>query len=227
MSLSGILLVTVLLTNCADVASCVFARRAGDAFELSGQVLVNDNRGDPILCLTDATGAVRIMGVRHVTNSLPFASGDIIRTSGVVAVPSDTLFGTPVAICRSVRKIADGMLPPPATATAADIQSGRYDCRHVRVRGRIRRVFRDEIDPRWIFTTLNAEDGLLYLTTRGDAALETQLRKLTDAEVTVTGICSASGSMLRRLLGQMVGFSGTNDITVLRAPVRPLFRSAS
>ena len=37
------------LTNCADVANFVFARKTGDRFDLTGQVRVYDNFNDPIL----------------------------------------------------------------------------------------------------------------------------------------------------------------------------------
>ena len=60
------LLLAALLTNCADVANCIFARQTGSHFDLTGQVLVIDNNNDPVLNITDATGNTRVMGVRHV-----------------------------------------------------------------------------------------------------------------------------------------------------------------
>ena len=143
LSLCAIFAVT--LTNCTDVMSCIFAQRTGDSFDLTGQVIVNDNNGDPVLNMTDATGGTKVMGVRHVIKTLPFKSGDIIRATGVIDIPPDSRVKAPSVICRSVRRVATGTLPPPVDVSAADVLSGRYECRVVRVRGRIRRIFCDEI----------------------------------------------------------------------------------
>ena len=64
-----------MLTNCADVANFVFARKTGDCFDLTGQIRVYDNFNDPILKnITDASGSTRLMGVRHVVTPVPFKS---------------------------------------------------------------------------------------------------------------------------------------------------------
>ena len=72
------LILATLLTNCAEVTSSTIAQRIGDTFDVTGQVLVRENNGDPILYVSDATGGVGILGVRHVAMPLPFKSGDTI-----------------------------------------------------------------------------------------------------------------------------------------------------
>ena len=219
--MSFCLLFAVLLTNCADVASCQFGRRTGDSFDLTGQVLITDNGGDPILRLTDKTGSTQVMGVRHVTNALPFASGDIIRATGVIDVAFDSRTKLPSVICRSVRFVAKGELPRPVRASYSEIQSGRLDGRRVRIEGRIRRVFRDEVDINWIYAALDTGDGLLYLTTRGNPDLEKRIRNLTGADIEVNGVCDASFVMLRQLFGKTIGFNGMSDISLLKSPPDP------
>ena len=150
-----------LLTNCADVARHVFARQTGAMFDLTGQVIVRDNNGDPILGLTDASGGTRIMGVRHVMMPLPFKSGDTIQTTGIIDTPSDMRMHLPCAICRSVRFVAEGTPLQPIQASASDIMSGACDCRTVRVRGRIRQVVRDEIDAGCIYVQLVVDDSIV------------------------------------------------------------------
>ena len=179
LSLCAIFAVT--LTNCTDVMSCIFAQRTGDSFDLTGQVIVNDNNGDPVLNMTDATGGTKVMGVRHVIKTLPFKSGDIIHATGVIDIPPDSRVKAPSVICRSVRRVATGTLPPPVDVSAADVLSGRYECRVVRVRGRIRRIFCDEIAAKWIYMPLAMRDGTIYLTTEREASAEKRLRGLIDA----------------------------------------------
>ena len=213
LSLCAIFAVT--LTNCTDVMSCIFAQRTGDSFDLTGQVIVNDNNGDPVLNMTDATGGTKVMGVRHVIKTLPFKSGDIIRATGVIDIPPDSRVKAPSVICRSVRRVATGTLPPPVDVSAADVLSGRYECRVVRVRGRIRRIFCDEIAAKWIYMPLAMRDGTIYLTTEREASAEKRLRGLIDAEIEVTGLCSASVYSLRRFIGSTVGIKSINDISIV------------
>ena len=216
------LLLAVLLTNCADVASHVFARQQGDSFDLTGQVIVNDNDGDPILCLTDATGNAKVMGVRHVLMPLPFKSGDTIRTTGIIAIAPDSKTERPSTICKSVQLLATGEPPKPMQASARDITSGRCDGRPVAIRGFIRQVFRDEVDARWLYIALSTPDGIIYLTTKGDNCTEVRIRNFVDAEIGATGYCSSSSSMLRRMFGHTVGISWPQDISVVTpAPDNP------
>ena len=216
------LLLATLLTNCSEVASRVFARQIGDRFDLTGQVFVNDNDGDPILCLTDATGSAKVMGVRHVLTPLPFKSGDTIRTTGIIAIATDSQTGRPSTICKSAQLLAAGEPPLPIQASALDIISGRCNGKPVAVRGFIRQIFRDEVDANWLYIALSASDGIIYLTTKGDNCTEAEIRKFVDAEIGATGHCSSSSSMLRRMFGHTVGISWPQDISVMTpAPEDP------
>ena len=205
------------LTNCADVANFVFARKTGDRFDLTGQVRVYDNFNDPILNITDASGSTRLMGVRHVVTPVPFKSGDIIHATGIIDVPPDMPTHLPCAICRSAEFVSCGKLPPPADASISDIISGRFDCKSVRITGRIRRVIKDEIDTKCVYIQLLGDSNIIYLTirTKNNDSLESKLRNLIDAEIETTGICHPSAYSRRRFLGYMVSISGLDSIKVL------------
>ena len=209
-----------LLTNCADVANHVFARKTGDRFDLTGQVRVYDNFNDPILNITDASGSTRLMGVRHVVTPVPFKSGDIIHATGVIDVPPDMPTHLPCAICRSAEFVSSGKLPPPADASISDIISGSFDCKSVRTTGRIRRVIKDEIDTKCFYIQLLGGSNIIYLTirTKNNDSLESKLRNLIDAEIETTGICHPSAYTRRRFLGYMVSISGLDSIKVLSPP---------
>ena len=213
-----------LLTNCADVAKHVCARQTGARFDLTGQVFVRDNNGDPILGITDTSGSTRIMGVRHVVMPLPFKSGDTIRATGIIDVPPDTKTHLPCAICRSVRFVAEGTPPPPVRASAADILSGLYDCRAVCVKGRVRQVVRDEIDARCIYVQLLVDDSIVYLTAYGGASFEARFRSIIDAEIDVNGICMPPAYIRRRFIGHIISILNMKDIDVLSpAPQNPYY----
>ena len=221
---SSCLLFAALLTNCADVANCVFARQIGYRFDLTGQVLVIDNHNDPVLNVADASGGTRVMGVRHVVRPLPFKSGDTIHVAGVVDIPFDKPMALPCAICQSANLVEAGTLEPPANVSASDILSGRYDCRLVRIGGRIRRVIQDEIDTTCLYVQFLADDNILYLTTRvqTDTSIESRLRDLIDADVEVVGTCHPSAYMRRRFIGYTIGILGIDAITILkRTPQDP------
>ena len=216
------LMLAALLTNCADVANHVFARQTGDRFDLTGRVLVRDNNNDPILNLTDATGGTRVMGVRHVAMPLPFKSGDTVRVTGIINVPPDKRTDLPCAICQSASFIASGNPPPPVAVSASDLVSSRYDCRLVRISGRIRQVVRDEIDARCIYVQLLVDSSIVYITANGDASLLARLRSLIDAEVEAVGFCQPSSYMRRRFIGYTISIASMKDVTVLTpAPSDP------
>ena len=221
---SSCLLLAALLTNCADVANCVFARQTGKDFALTGQVRVIDINNDPILNITDASGSTRVMGVRHVILPLPFRSGDTIHVTGIIDVPPDMPTHLPCAICRSADFVATGEPAHPAKVSASDILSGRYDCRLVRLGGRIRRVLQDEIDTNYIYMQILVGNSIVYLTIgiRDDSSLETKLRNLIDAEVEAVGICQPSAYDRRRFIGHTVFVSKLTDVAILKpAPVDP------
>ena len=211
-------ILAALLTNCADVARSVFSRQTGDSFALTGQVFVRDNNNDPVLNMTDATGSMRVMGVRHVIMPLPFKSGDTIHVTGVIDLPPDIRTRVPCAICRSARFVANGKPPPPVRVSGADILSGRYDCRLVRTRGRIRRIIRDEIDPGCLYMPFVVDGDIVHVTLRqrGDSSIEATLRELIDAEIEVVGLCMPSAYMTRRFIGYTLQILGRKDITVVK-----------
>ena len=216
------LLLAALLTNCADVAKHVFSRQTGDRFDLIGHVIVRDNNNDPILNIADSTGGTRVMGVRHVRMPLPFKSGDTIRVTGIIDVPPDMRTHLPCAICRSADLVTSGEPQPPISVSASDILSGRYDCRLVRIKGRIRQVVRDEIDARCIYVQILVDDSLVYLTVNGDASCETTLRSMIDAEIEAVGFCQPSSYMRRRFIGYTINITGLKDISILTpAPMDP------
>ena len=221
---SSCLLLATLLTNCAEVANCVFARQTGKDFALTGQVRVIDNNNDPILNITDTSGSTRVMGVRHVIMPLPFKSGDTIHVTGIIDVPPDKPTHLPCAICRSADFVATGEPSPPAKVSTSDILSGHHDCGLVRFNGRIRRIIQDEIDTKCIYMQILDADDIVYLTIRirDDPSLETKLRNLVDAEVEAVGICQPSAYDRRRFIGYIVVVSNLKDITVLKpAPDNP------
>lgn len=212
------LILATLLTNCADVTSSAIAQRIGDTFDVTGQVLVCDNSGDPILHVADKTGSVQIMGVRHVATPLPFKSGDIIRATGIIAVPADFTRNITTIICKSAQLVAEGSPPPPILASARDVTSGKYSGRLVTVHGRIRRVIRDEVSTPYLFISLSTPDGIIYLTEKCDSDKEEHLRQLVDAKINATGVCNVPANAIRRLFGFSVTILNPQDISVITPP---------
>ena len=213
------LILATLLTNCAEVTSSTIAQRIGDTFDVTGQVLVRENNGDPILYVSDATGGVGILGVRHVAMPLPFKSGDTIRATGVIAVPADFTRDIPTIICKSVQQVAVGNPPPPMRVSSRDVASGRCNGRLVVVHGRVRRVVRDEICSPYLYISLVTADGIVYLTAICDPSKEEDVRRLVDSEIDATGVCCASVNTLRRFFGSSVDILWPQGVSVAKQAV--------
>ena len=213
------LILATLLTNCAEVTSSTIVQRIGDTFDVTGQVLVRENNGDPILYVSDATGGVGILGVRHVAMPLPFKSGDTIRATGVIAVPADFTRDIPTIICKSVQQVAEGNPPPPMRVSSCDVASGRCNGRLVAVHGRVRRVVRDEICSPYLYISLVTADGIVYLTAICDPSKEVDVRRLVDSEIDATGVCCASVNTLRRFFGSSVDILWPQGVSVAKQAV--------
>ena len=216
------LILAALLTNCADVASCVFAQRSGDTFDLTGRVFVRDNDNDPVLHIADTTGGVSVMGVRHVLSPLNFKTGDIIRATGVTDVPADSKTERVTTICKSVQLVAEGEPPPPVRVCANDIASGKFNSRQIVICGRVRQIVRDEVSVQWVYISLATADGVVYLTTKCAPDDEDAIRRLVDAEIDATGICTTSTTSFRWMFGCTIGFLWPQEIKVITpAPSNP------
>ena len=219
-ALAPILLATsALLTNCADVARAVFARRTNADFQITGTVHLSENFGDYSLLVADASGGAQVFSIRQQPDWQTIRNGDTLCISGGI-VRSER--GFVAARCRRFRILRHEPPPAPIVLSAAQLASGHFDCRTVRLVGQLVEVFRDEIDLRYVYASLDCAGTAVYLTIRADEADEQRLRAQRGAHVEVTGLVTPGAANARRALVRTLACASLTAIrTLTPAPADP------
>ena len=196
-------------------ALCAAVRHPGPqsrAFDIEAVVTdVQDGNGDQFTVTAD--GANIMITDTIGRNTAWFHPGDRIRARGTAgAYPTAT----------KIDILGHGDPPPPQDATLAEVNGGTLDNRLIRTTGTLIDVFRDEIDPRFIFMVLSADGEYLYLVSWNVDDMD-RLIRLKGAVVRVTGFCrSPSVSGRRRSLGRTVNVQQPDGLQVIRpAPADP------
>ena len=205
------------LTNANDVALAVHRSARGAPFDLRGTASPCVPAHTCFL-LTDASGSVRV-DCDSTPEARRLRCGDVVRAVGTVeSDPS----GIGVAFCSGLTVEAHGEPPPVAEVSLAEIKKGGYDFLPVKVRGTIREVFRDDIDPMWYYLVLTDGDKSIYMTLHSDCAGLEAVQKTTGAFVAVTGFCSPWDYGYRVTLGRLVTLLDFSDMEIVRpAPSDP------
>ena len=211
----AVLATTTLLTNCAEVSTAAFEKRSGTPFEIVGSVLRGENRGVPHLSVADKTGGTLIVDITNDPYWKNIQDGDILRIRGIVQLSTN---GLTSARCRQLTLIRHEDPPPPVTMDFPAFNAGLLDCRKVRVRGKLMEVFIDEIDPRYVYASLNCQGNIIYLTYARTSSIQDDLLRLRDAEVFAVGTVSSSNSNARRSLGRTIGCRSLASLTVVTPP---------
>lgn len=210
-----------LLTNAVDVARSMVDRRTDRAFELTGSMTYACSGRCATFGFADSSGFVVLRNDSPLRDSDCFQSGDLIRVCGQILNDKQS---NPSPSCSKIEIIGHGTPPEPMNTTIAKIHAGEVDCRPIAVRGTVRDVFTDEIDPEWTWLTLNdGKDSLFVVcrtgTTTTKASRSTDdLSNLIDAKVEIRGLCQCSDSGTRSLIRHIVLISGAKDVTVLEPP---------
>ena len=155
------------------------------AFDLTVKVVFPCTKAAKRFFVTDGTNIFYLVDEVHWPN-LAFAANDIIHVQGRIRQK-----GNPD--CLKIEVIGKGSPEPVTDTSIAELTHGNARKRLVRVRGKIRTIFRDEIDPDWVFATLYDGGNALRLEFMPTEEEFRELRKLIDTEVRVIGIPYTTG----------------------------------
>ena len=215
----ALLLAALVLTNLTDVSDAIHAGRTGERFALDGTVLIAGHGSNTLFILSVQNQCMTFRDITSKRLSTRLSSGNAIHASGTITLNEN---GIPAPNCDSLAVRDAAIAEPPPEVSANDLKSGRFDNKLVCVRGTVHQTFRDEIDPKYILLTL-AKDGVVFhAACCDDKAFVDDMRFLRGAEVSVSGVYSASPTGLRELFGKFVNTLTPDAIRVLRpAPSDP------
>lgn len=216
----AILFAAMLLTNCMDLATAVLEKRSGTHFEIAGSIICDENNGTPYLYISDDTGGATVVDITNDTQWKEVRDGDILRIKGIVQLSTN---GLTSARCRQLTILRHNGPQSPVDIDFPEFNAGRLDCRRVRVRGKLMEVFIDEIDPRYVYASLNCQQNIVYLTFRRKTIALENLLQLRDAVLTASGTVASGATYARRSLGRTIRCKSLSDLTVDLPPPTNIF----
>ena len=184
-------------------------------FDFTAKVILPCTTAEKDFFVTDGTNSIRLVNETHRN---AFSVGDLVHVQGRIRPK-----GNPD--CLSIEVVGKGQPESIEELSIAEFLRVRHDQRLVRVRGRVRSVQRDEIDPEWVFVTLSDGSAVMQADLRPSADDFRGLQKLVDAEVGVLGIATDgrfTRGMNRQLNPSTLVTRSLSNFQVLRpAPADP------
>lgn len=139
------------VTNAAGLLSLSSAEVAqGRTFSLSGVLIAELSRQ---FVLEDDSGRVPV----DLRDASSFRCGDVIRIGSGKTVLTEA--GMRMFTSDDAVRVGRGEAPKPMDVSLERLSSGEFNFAHVRVRGRVREVFADEVDAKFTYLTLVAGEG--------------------------------------------------------------------
>ena len=177
------------LRTVGEVQSAMARGDADVEFDVEAKVLLGGRPKVLGFAAQDGTGAAWFGTNPSIAFDCPTNAGDVVRLRGrTVRRKSDSESG---ADCSSITLVARGKPPEPMPSSAAAVHSGASVAnRLVRVGGTVHDIFRDDIDPRWIYVLVCCDDGIVYWSIYAPDTSIDGLDHLIGSAVTADGIAT-------------------------------------
>lgn len=217
--LAGCLASIAILTNLLDVTSAVSAGDTNVHFDVTGAITAVNRSKSALFNLKTDTGFMVFRDATENRRSLLFKPGNIVRAKGRVSLNE---YDYPAANCQELSFLGEGRPPRIADVSADDLAKNARELNGelIRVKGVVREVFRDEIDPKYVYLTLVNNSFFFTVSICDDMENEAFLNSLIDAEISVVGHYTSDRIGLRRMLRWTLATYTADDIAVLKpAPV--------
>ena len=183
-------------------------------FAFEATVTLAGSREAQTIPVSDRTGSVVLGKAGTEMFNFSAEAGETFLFSGVLTPISPD---NAVPYVTAARRIGRATPPDIPLITPDELQSGSYDYRPVRIRGVIRDILQDEIDPDFCFLILRCQDTFIPFPIRSNSALAAKGDNLIGAEIDVTGICSPTHACSRQqMIGRLVNAIKESDIRVSR-----------
>ena len=204
-----------LLTNAVDIISAVRNDDLGAKFEITGKIISPKPAHSCVIFISDATGRVPV-GELDAIAALTRPAGDVIHVKGVI---SKNWGGVTLATSQSIDTIGHETPDAPVQASIPGLQRGEFDNQMVRVQGFVRDVFRDEIDPTWLYCSIVSGNSQIYAVYAARTlGIIPFFSGLMDTEISLVGVCQSLPNGLRRNIGRTLLVAFPSDVTILQKP---------
>jgi signal transduction histidine kinase len=201
------------LTNVVQIRSLSAAEAArGLPVKLEGVVTAVAGPEKRALIIIDSTGGIYLLGKENSLSK--FVRGDHLAVEGV----SDPGEFAPIVVANTVRKVGNGVIPPPRVVSYHQLISGAMDAQWVEFSGVVRRRINPEPGSEVWRLLVAVDDGVVAV--RGDRPLGTSIQE--DAEVQVQAICFYQFNQKRQVLTPVLEVPSGVQVNCLKiAPQHP------
>ncbi len=207
------------LTNLSDVASAVSADDTNANFDVIGSVITVCRSKSALFVLQTAGECTTFRDNTTNRQSLSFQPGNIIRAKGRI---STNEYDYPAANCSQLEFLEKGTPPRVITASATDLTNKSLNGKLIRAHGVVKETFRDEIDPKYVYLTLDNQGFSFTVSICDDIEHGPFLDSLVDAEISISGVYLCVENGLRKLANWTLSTYTTNSICILKpAPADP------
>ena len=206
--------------SAAELFRLVYHERKTDVpfdFECTASTSCSTRKKPTNFSAFDDTGAIIFITHKSASN-LSLQAGERIRAKGKTRLYD---FNQVVALCDSIEHIGHGISPSAKSVSAADLDSGKFDCRLVKIKGTLRDIFQDEIDTDFRYFVLNCDGKLIYASSREIGTNEMSI----GAMMEITGICDPVTIGGRRHMGRMIKIKSFRPTGNTSAPSENIFDS--
>ena len=193
----------------SDALSGDFA--VGTGFDITAHVTRACSRKSAFLGVYDDSGTAILTHECELCDDR-LKAGDLIRAAGYL---SYTSYGFRHTVITNLLVLAHGTPLPVQSVTAADIQSGKADCRFVRTSGMLVNIQPDDIQENTIFLTLDSNGQTLFVSASASWNTHGELDALIGRNIAVSGFLYRSELNWRRLIGRYVSVQDPHAITPL------------
>ena len=186
-------------------------RQGGLAFDCSGTVLIPPTYPRSPFYVAHEANVHCFYDIRTNKTSV-IAEGDLVRLTGRIDPNENGCASNPN--CFEITVVSSGRMPGPLPIDVKDLIVNYPPNRYVALKGMVRDVFVDDIDPHYSFVILEEDNELAYLACSGERSQLPTLRALCGSTVSVSGITGNTGN--RHNGKGMLTISGTNAFHVIR-----------
>ena len=198
------------LRSAADVTKAAFVDGKRDVpFELDCTVLLDSPAGLQDISVEDASGATILRKAERDTG-LSFAAGDVLHVCGSV---TEKQHGLPCAKISGYARSGRKPIPLPPAVSRDDIESGKHDCRPVRINGIVVDYFHDELDSRYANIIFDCDGNVLPVSCRTSGMSDLRI----GAQASAVGLVFPGSYSSRRFKGRGLGLVNPASITVSNA----------
>lgn len=189
---------------------------AGRTFSIQATVTLSCTERSTAFPVADATGAAIIRKEYGPMSGFHAAAGEVLRIDGELR--RETAKTPLYAHCLAVERIGRASAPPVAELDPRRLEGPDYDYRPVHLRGVVRDLIADEIDPDFVFVVVRCRDVFLPIplstrsktVARGDA--------LIGSTIELTGVCDPTHIGSRALTGKSIYPINRSDVVITENP---------